>query len=672
MPLRSTLPITPLVLGLLGVPSALAGSSGGEVPTFVYRERVLQLSLPAAEARAAELRWRPISDQGTPGTERRRRLRLQAGSNPVELSVGSEGAHWIELRHEGGGVELFANRGAWFALPRNLRIDQTQREFGLESGLGAARDLVAARGFSAVVAAAEGEGRLEVGRTFARGSGRGLPLQALSGLVLVAGGSVGPVRVTLTEKRGRVDRYFDYELDLGAEFKRLVIPLARLRPREPTASARPRTAYSVSIRALNPSRRGGALEVDLIGFVRDVPAFRAPTRQGEKIAVPGVPEAPFPSAELHVVDESGARRVEVIDRSPLALDMLGQIAAWYCYEELNGAKVCDPADAPASFHSVPPAPGRRLVVDDFSIPIWVTRFREPVEIFVSDPYLLERPLSLRKKASALLRLDDAPAGAYVGLRVPLPPLDPSFRTLELEFEGVEGAPHIEVGLRTSAGAEPKLRLADYLDGDRARIPLEAFSAVHGAAPRRGRFGRPTDVTLALVPHTNFEIRRLAFGWELAPLLVAGFEGARGRVTALGGRVGVSGTGAVEVRSSTVSRGAGQTLRADFKRSGGRSSVIVALGMGPVNTEAYEHLSFTLLDQSRVASPQVLLQGGKASARIALSPYVSGEPGLRGRVRIPLRDFGRALPRDRLSQLSLVFEGAEPGVGFIELDDVRFE
>lgn len=672
LPPRTPLCVASLLLGLLGASTALAGSSGGELPTFVYRERTLQLAVPAAEPRAAELRWRPISEQGALGAERRRKLRLEAGANRVELPVGTEGAHWVQLRHDGGSVELLANRGSWFAVPRTLRIDQTQRELGLESGLGSARDLVAGRGFQAVVAAGDGQGRLEVGRTFARGSGRGLPLRGLSGLVLVAGGSVGPVQVTLTEKRGRLDRYFDYELDLGSEFKRLVLPLDRLRPREPTVSARPRTAYSVSIRALNPTRRGGAIDVDLIGFVREVPAFRWPTRRGEKIVVPGVPEGPFPSAELHLVDESGARRVELLDRSPLTLDMLGQVATWYCYEELEGAKVCDPSDAPVSFHSVPPAPGRRLVVDDFSLPIWVTRFREPVEIFVSDPYLRERPLSLRKKASALLRLDDAPAGAYVGLRVPLPPLDPSFRTLELEFEGVEGAPHIDVGLRTSAGAEPKLRLADYLEGDRARIPLEAFRSLHAASPRRGQLGRPTDVTLALVPHTNLEIRRLAFGWEVAPLLVAGFEGTRGRVTSLGGRVGVSGTGAVQVRSSTVSRGAGQALRADFVRSGGRSSLIVALGMGSLNAESFEHLSFSLFDQSRTPSPQVVLQAGRASARVALSPYLEGQAGARVRVRIPLRDFGAALARRRLSQISLVFESAEPGAGFIELDDVRFE
>lgn len=661
---------------LAPAPTSTAGAAvqTSDVPTFTYQDRVLAVGFVSYAQGKGEITWRAFQDDGTLGPARRRALQLQLGLNGIELPVGAESAHLVSIKSEGRQLELMANRGSWFALPRALRIDQTQKEAGFDTKLTTPRDVVLARGFSAVATQGDGVSPLEVGRTFTRGTEGGVRLAGFAGVVLVAGGSVGPVRLTLTERRGRVNVYWDTEIDLVPEFRRLVIPFSRLIPREVTTRKRPGSAYSVSLRASAPTRRGGGLEIDLVGLVREVPEFAAPSRRGEVLRFPPPPKSSFSSVQLHVVEESGARRVETIEQKPFDLRSLGQIDYWYCYEEQTGASVCDPPDAPSTSHAIAPMPGGRLVVDDFDRRAAVNRFRQPVEPFASDPVMSARPFMLRKKGSVLLRLDEAPLGSYIGLKVPLPSLDPNLRTLELVFQGVAGAAGVDVGLSTSSGAEPKVPLSEYLragDGRTVRIPLEAFRALHRATPRAKKFGRPVAVTLALTPGSNLELDRVALNWEVAPMTVARFEGTGALRTSLGGRVAARGTGAARVRSSTITVGDGQALKVEIARSAGPSSIIVALGFGASDTRAYESLVFSLTNQANAASAAVQLHAGSKLARVPLGRYAQGVGRLE-RVTVPLRDFGGRLPRQRLTQISIVFEGGDAGTGLVELDDVRFE
>lgn len=657
----------------LSAPSpADAGIQTSDVPTFSYRDRVLTVGFVAHAEATGEIRWRGVLASGGLGPERRRKLDVQVGLNGLELPVGAESAHFVKLAAGDLQLELLANRGSWFALPRELRIDQTQKELGLDSKLTTPRDVVLARGFTAVATTGDGVSPLEVGRTFSRGSEGGLPLSQFAGLVIVAGGSVGPVRVTLTEKRGKLDVYWDTEVDLSTDFKRIVIPLASLVAREPKTRGRPRTAYSVSLRAATPSLRGGGIELDLLGLVRKVPALPTVRRDGENVRFSALPKGPFSSIEVNIEEESGSRRVETLADKGFELKSLGQLRYWYCYEELTGAKVCDPPDAPSTAHSVPPMPGGRLVIDDFGSRVAVNRFRTPVETFASDPGLNARPFAVRKKGRLLLRLDEAPnPSAYVGLKIPLPRIDSSIRTLEIGLAGVTGAERIDLGLHTSSGAEPKLLLSDYYDGRMARIPLAAFAAMHGSSARKRKLGRPTAITVALGPRSSCELERVSMTWEVAPIVVARFEGALGSRTSLGGKVAAKGTGAIKVKSSTVARGDGRVLRVELRRAPGRSSAIVALGFGPVDTRAHEALVFSLTDASSSADAQVVLTAGKRTARVSLGRYAKGDGSLE-RVAIPLRDFGSRLPREGVTQISLSFEAKDAASGFIELDDVQFE
>lgn len=654
---------------------AAAGVESSDVPTFSYRDRTLAVGVVSYAAEPGEIVWRALPATGRLGPERRRKVELQVGLNAFELPVGADSAHSVSIRTSGGrSFELLANRGTWFALPRELRIDQTQKELGLDSKLTAGRDVVLGRGFSAIATQGDGTSPLEVGRTFTRGAEGGVPLAGFSAVVLVAGGSVGAIRVTLTEKRGKTDVYWDTEVDLGSDFKRLVIPLSSLVPREPKTRGRPKSAYSLSLRASVPSLRGAGIEIDLLGFLRTVPRVEHPVRRGEMVRFPAPPRSPFSPIELHLAEEGGARRVEMLESEAFELRSLGQLSYWFCYEERVGAKVCDPADAPATHYAIAPMPGGRLLVDDFDGRVAVNHFREPLELFASDPFLGARPRSLRKDGQVLLRLDEAQPGAYIGLKIPLPDLDPNIRTLELVFGGVEGADRIDVGLNTSSGAEPKLRLADYLAGPRsgvARIPFEAFAAMQRSSRRARKLGRPRAVTLALSPGSSFSLDRVAMSWEVAPVVVARFDGTGAPKTALGGRVAARGTGGIRVRSSTVSIDGDPALRVEMLRSTAQSSAVVALGFGALDTRAHETLSFALTDESKSRAGQVYLTSGKTLARLPLARYAKGGARLE-RVAIPLRDFGARIARDRINQISLTFDADVLENGFIELDDVRFD
>ena len=210
------------VFASLTSPSARAAYT----PAYWYRGETLVLLLYLSGPERVELSVQPVGPDGrVSGVRLERKLELPRGSQRVELPVGAADGHRVELRIGTREHRLWCQRGTWAAGPEGIELTRTRRGVRLPHQFVRSGDIQLVRGFAASVKANPDRREIVLERSFGRGKSQGIRPAREDALIVVAKGTVGPVRVTLVERVGKRLRYFDGALVLDPTFRRFELPL---------------------------------------------------------------------------------------------------------------------------------------------------------------------------------------------------------------------------------------------------------------------------------------------------------------------------------------------------------------------------------------------------------------------------------------------------------------
>lgn len=475
-------------VGVAALVMTLAVGATSLAPDYRYEEGTLAVSLPETLGDGpVTVSWRDLDRFGRPrGRRRQRLLRTVPKERRIELQVGLAGGHDLTLASERTTLRVWATRGTWFAVPRENRIEMARPSPEGGEVRTSSADITLAGPFSAEVKKVLIRGRLEIGRTLGMNLGAAIRPPRSAALVLVAGatGEQQGVVVTLTEKRPKDQiRYWDYPLNLTAEPRRYVIPLAEFSRRD----HRPGRIFridAITVRTVSLPVNGDRLFLEHVGLKVSPPRVRwvKANRRGLSTRVDAYRHAKRPRLFVRSADTSTSVRVT---RSPMRLR--GPIFAsardvYLCYREPEGARACDPPDAPITAYPVPPRRPYPLLVDDLAGTTPLNALRFPTQVYTSSIGL--DPTFVSARAPGLMRLFEHKdlRLSYVGYRTPVPKRLPRhLKQLELTIRGRADPRLVKIGLRDRREREPKRELAAHLtklDSERwqtVRIPLSVFS-----------------------------------------------------------------------------------------------------------------------------------------------------------------------------------------------------
>lgn len=650
-----------------------------EPPTVSYQEHRLVLRAELDAAATGTIEW-----QALPGAKGQRAplrhgkaLSLSSGAQDISLDVADEAVHRITL-HIGKDIhELWASRGEWSAGPEEL--DPESPRLPLKSGLVELKDLMLARGSFVRVPRASATVPLEIGRSLVRAEDPALPLADAKALVIIARGTLGPVKLVLTDRGPKNQpRYFDYPLLLGPNYRRLVVPLEAFAPRE--GSAKLKGIARVSVQSLEPLAGGAEIEVDYLGLARRVPRVRWTKQSGERVETL-LRDAPA-DARIRTDDGGTGPRADVAPNK-LGVAVVSSALArryWACWGEAGGRGSCDPPDAPATAYALPVPPGLPVTIDDFASGVPVSFDRRPTEVFTSSTSV--RAEVSHSKGTLRLGLTPKRPGEYAGYSTPLGEIPAWAKTVELRIKGTARPKEILLGLRDAAGKEPKVRLGNYLhqlsaaDWTDVRIPLVALRAAMAGFGGKKALGPAQALTVTLAPEgmgrrAEIELDLLRFTAEALPLVVTSFDADPPGQTAFGGALKLSASGGLSLTSTLAAGRHGQGLSVSVTPSDTPGQALVAFGFGRLDVRNYHALAFEVSGLAEDTHAELILADAKRRSKVPLAGRLDGKaPWVT--VRIPIADFGGRLDKSAVAQAFLSFDEKTVRPERFVIDEVRLE
>ncbi|MDJ0761700.1 MAG: hypothetical protein QNJ97_01830 [Myxococcota bacterium] len=711
---------TGLLLGFwMGVLFCCASpaSNGPAHPIYKYEGPVLHLAVASPHRQLASITWIPISDRGRPqGHYRKKEVFLEAGQNTIALQVGDATAH--RLRFELGGVnrDIWANRGTWFSLPKTTSVGET-RTPTYTNPLIRPSDVGLARGFAARVKRSPLERSfMTLGRTLGYASSFGVAVDKKKyALVLIASGSVGPIKITLGQRISKqAIAYWDYSLVLDPHSRRYVIPFDSFTGRGQTIHPF-KTLHSITLRSLHPIARNDTMSIGFIGLTSPGPVVSKIRRTKDNIWAE-VTGAVDRQAMIHFSDETGRTEGVLVQGRAVALPR-GATKVWLCYEEAGESKagaatnealvvrICDPADAPHSTFQVPPPEGARFVIDTFDTLAHVNAYRMPVSVFGSSEAVERRMVFRRRPGALYLKYFPQATGDYGGYFTRMPLHIPTgMKSLAFELKGSMPPEAVRIGLKDSNYREGRVSLRSYLYnsetaascddftsfagnhpsalGEQFRavsIPIEAFRAVVAAGfEGQPQFGEMRSVSVTMtnsgkdVSH-EIELGDVSLSPVISSLAIARFDGEQPGMNALGGTVfAESNRGAMLTANWNAPGHCGNGLEVRISAARPEAYGLVALCMGRVDSSDYVNLSFWVRGNRGGEDAAIYLNDGKRRYYVSLSEFATVTKEWQ-QVWIPLSRFHkRGVDLTHLTQVIIAWEGRKMDEEILYFDDFVLE
>jgi len=680
-----------------------------ETPDFKYSGQDLYLILKAPNDGKTTVRWVAVDDKGRPtGKKKKKKFEIKEGNNELKIEVGDEGGHRLKFDFAGKKREVYANRGTWFVMPKQAVTADSLLEWKGDHFV-EPTDVILAKGYSSTMGLnSPKEPYLTLGRTLGYESSKGIIANPKrEALMLVAHGTVGPVKITLAHRVSKETlHYYDFQLFLTNSPKRYVINLDRFVPRGKDL-ARLDSIHSVTIRALHPSAQGDTIVVGVLGLTSHGPVLEhLPTgRQGPEYRIKGPDKR-----EMRIISRDMKMRETSTNAAGKQVRIFRDAKqVWLCYKEGPKSKtpgeeslaekeqdpdVCDPPDAPMSAYAVPSPPGGVFVLVDFKAKSHVNAYRLPVVVFGATD-AVERDLRiLRQEGTLRITIYPQFPEDYGGYLTYFPVHMPTdLKTLEIRFRAQVPPAAVRIGYRDADNREARIPLPVYLDltpqktpkppppntdkfstdTDTAgsprtellrtvRIPVEAFRATLAAwYVSRPSLEPPQTISVTMlgsVPAQIYEIElnAILFTPEVVPLAICRFDGEEEGRTALGGVIVTEAENGSTLALDFKAEGArkkGLELRVSSKRPEGYA--LVALNTGRLDTSDYSELTFAV--KGTVNGPvNIYLNDGKKRAAADLSDYILVTNSWQ-KVAIPLVDFRKkGVDTTAIAQVVLAWEG----------------
>jgi hypothetical protein len=179
------------------------------------------LSIWSAAPEEIEIRVQPVGEDGRPqGAPAKQPASLLKGQSNVEIAAGTAPGHRLRFTRGGRAFEVWANRGSWAAGPEGLEITRRPRGARAPEQFVAIDDVELALGYSASVESPAQDRPLILERSFGKPAGQGIRPEDKSALIVVARGTVGPVKLTVASRHGKALEYFDEALVLEEGWRR--------------------------------------------------------------------------------------------------------------------------------------------------------------------------------------------------------------------------------------------------------------------------------------------------------------------------------------------------------------------------------------------------------------------------------------------------------------------
>lgn len=626
-------------------------------PGYWYQGDKLVLSIWSSAPEEIEIRVQPVGEDGRPqGAPAKQLASLIKGQSNVEIAAGTAPGHRLRFTRGGRAFEVWANRGSWAAGPEGLEITRRPRGVRALEQLVAIDDVELALGYSASAEAPAQDRPLILERSFGKPAGQGIRPEDKGALIVVARGTVGPVKLTLASRHGKALEYFDEALVLEPSWRRYVLPLAAFRSR--IARTKIESIHTLAIESALPATRGSTIAIGYVGLGARGPRLERLERSGDavKLHLSGA------RADLRLAyTRSGTAaqapaRQERAPKTPVELrDPLAQ-KAWICWGPAE-APACDPPDAPKTYRLIPPAPRQPFLIDDFDTEADVNAHRELVVAFASSATLSARPL---RRAPGNARLSFAPthAGDYVGLSEYWPTDPPrGLKTLAIRLEAQAAPSSVEIGLEDQAKKTARIELSSYPLGQSGelRIPLEAFEAAYSGYVGKGKLGPVRRLIITLFGRGNvgkttaLTLDQIELRPEPAPLAIASFDRSRPELSDVSGLMRSEAKGgALEVdllAAGQRGRAAALTVRGLSKEG----YALFSIGLNGVDLSQRQRLVWWARGDAR---PALVLVSGKKRASLPLELSASSW----SKIEVPLERLGPKELLKRADQLLLVWEG----------------
>lgn len=626
-------------------------------PGYWYQGDKLVLSIWSSAPEDIEIRVQPVGEDGRPqGAPATQPASLIKGQSNVEIAAGTAPGHRLRFTRGGRAFEVWANRGSWAAGPEGLEITRRPRGVRAPEQLVAIDDVELALGYSASAEAPAQDRPLILERSFGKPAGQGIRPEDKGALVLVARGTVGPVKLTLASRHGKALEYFDDALVLEPGWRRYVLPLAAFRSR--IARTKIESIHTLAIESSLPATRGSTIAIGYVGLGARGPSLERLERNGDRVKL----SLKGGRADLRLAyTRSGTAALEPArelktPRSPVELgDPLAQ-KAWICWGPTE-APACDPPDAPRTYRLIPPAARQPFLIDDFDTEADVNAHRELVVAFASSATLAARPL---RRAPGNARLSFAPthAGDYVGLSEYWPTDPPrGLKTLAIRLEAQAASSSVEIGLEDQAKKTARIELSSYPlgPGGELRIPLEAFEAAYSGYVGKGKLGPVRRLIITLFGRGNvgktaaLTLDQIELRPEPAAVAIASFDRSRPELSDVSGLMRSEAKGgALEVdlmAAGQRGRAAALTVRGLSKEG----YALFSIGLNGLNLSQRQRLFFWAKGD---AKPALVLVSGKKRASL---PLELSAPSW-SKIEVPLERLGPKELLQRADQLLLVWEG----------------
>lgn len=651
-------------------------------PAYWYRAEALVLFVYLSEAEMVQVVAEPVGPDGrVRGLRLERKVKLERGSHRIELPVGSTDGHRVEL-HIGARLHrLWCQRGTWAAGPEGLELTRTRRGVRLPHVFVRRDDIQLVRGFAVSVRANPERREVVLERTFGKGRSQGVRPSKQDVLIVVAKGTVGPVRVTLVERVGARLRYFDGALVLDPRFRRFELPLSTFEAREP--NTRLGSLHSIAIETVLPPVAGSTVTVAFLGLGR--PTLRIAgmkrTPKGVTTVIASGPLAARSQVSWFGPSGGEVESLALSGRAPTPLPDDAAEKIWLRAELASGVEVTDPPDAPHTYYLRPPEAGDALLVDDFDAAASVNAQRGLLTRFASSE-VVRRRAGLERLDGAL-RLFDTPESTdeYSGLHSHLLHVPgAAHHSVELVVSGAGPTAGLVLELTDVKHQAARISLAPYLRSfsstrQAVRLPLVAFEAAHRAfhpGKVRGRLHRLSVVMRGAPPlrvPRSIELDRIRFVPERSAICVASFTRSDLELDDLGhSQRAFAEGGQAKIRSDFGAAGKeGAGLRVEASGLGGAGYAIVHFGLGGLDVRGHRSVEFFARAPEGAAEIDVVISDGKKAHETRLSRLgqVSKEWA---RFSLPLAEVA-GLRLDRLERLQFVFRGADGPAASLELDEI---
>lgn len=642
-------------------------------PGYWYQGDKLVLSIWSSAPEEIEIRVQPVGEDGRPqGAPAKQPAALLKGQSNVEIAAGTAPGHRLRFTRGGRAFEVWANRGSWAAGPEGLEITRRPRGARAPEQLVAIDDVELALGYSASVEQPAQDRPLILERSFGKPAGQGIRPEDKSALILVARGTVGPVKLTVASRHGKALEYFDEALVLEEGWRRYVLPLAAFRSR--VARTKIESIHTVAIESALPATRGSTIAIGYVGLGARGPRIERLERSGDrvKLSIQGG------RADLRLAyTRSGTASSEPARQQKAPFELTDPLAqkAWICWGPVDAA-ACDPPDAPRTYRLIPPAPRQPFLIDDFDTEADVNAHRELVVAFASSATLSARPLR-RAPGSARLSFEPRHAGDYVGISEYWPgDAPPTMRTLAIRLQPEAAPTSVEIGLEDQARKTARLELSSYQRGaagapETIQIPLEAFEAAYSGYVGKGKLGSLRRLIITIFGRENvgktaaLTLDQIELRPELAPLVIASFERSRPELSDVSGLMRTEATGgALDLDLNApghYGRAAALTVRGLTKEG----YALFSIGLNGLDLSRRERL---VLWARGASKPALVLVSGKKRASLPLE--VNGASW--AKIEVPLGSFGQKELLKRADQLLLVWEGRAIEREALVIDELRIE